>query len=109
MNKSVTISKSEIERLRMIESKMAALEKGGVDNWEWYGESLASWRAENEVNELKSDLFNELLELFGSNAYEPSERGAGFAIDIDEDDFKPVLEKFISDMKLINNGDSNNE
>lgn len=101
MIKSVTISKSEIERLRMIESKMAALEKGGVDNWEWYGESLVAWRAENEVNELKSNLFNDLLELFGQNAYEPSERGAGFAIDIDEDDFQPVLDKFISDMKGI--------
>ena len=101
MIKSVTISKSEIERLRMIESKMAALEKGGVDNWEWYGESLASWREENEVNELKSNLFNDLLELLGQNAYEPSETGAGFAIDIDEDDFQPVLDKFISDMKGI--------
>ena len=106
MIKSLTIPKSELERLRMIESKMAALEKGGVDNWEWYDESLSSWRAENEVNELKGDFFNELLELFGSNAYEPSETGAGFAIDIDEDDFKPVLEKFISDINSINQGDS---
>lgn len=103
MTKSVTISKSEIERLRMIESKMAALEKGGVDNWEWYGESLASWREENEVKELKSNLFNELLELFGQSAYEPSETGAGFTINIDEDDFQPVLDKFISDMKGIEN------
>ena len=103
MIESVTISKSEIERLRMIESKMAALEKGGVDNWEWYDESLSSWRAENETKELKSDFFNELLELFGQNAYEPSEKGAGFAIDIGEDEFQPVLDKFISDMKLINN------
>ena len=95
------ISKSEIERLRMIESKMAALEKGGVGSWEWYDESLSSWRAENEANELKSDFFNELLELFGQSAYEPSERGAGFAIDIDKDEFQPVLDKFISDMKLI--------
>ena len=34
------ISKSEHNSLLETEKKMAALEKGGVDNWEWYEDSL---------------------------------------------------------------------
>jgi hypothetical protein len=34
------ITKSEHESLLATQKKMAALEKGGVDNWEWYDESL---------------------------------------------------------------------
>lgn len=41
-NKSdtVTISKDEYFRLLVADAKMDLLEAGGVDNWEWYGESL---------------------------------------------------------------------
>ncbi len=34
------ITLGEIERLEGIERKMQALEAGGVDNWEWYSDSL---------------------------------------------------------------------
>lgn len=36
----VTISKEEYEQLKRDSYKLACLEAGGVDNWEWYGESL---------------------------------------------------------------------
>lgn len=36
----VTISKKEYESLLDDEKKLRALEAGGVDNWEWYSESL---------------------------------------------------------------------
>ena len=34
------VALGEIERLEKTERKMQALEAGGVDNWEWYSESL---------------------------------------------------------------------
>jgi hypothetical protein len=39
-NKDKFITKSEHESLLATKKKMAALEKGGVDNWEWYEDSL---------------------------------------------------------------------
>ncbi len=46
-NKS--ISKKEYEELLDRDRKLTALEHGGVDNWEWYGESLAQYYdGENE-------------------------------------------------------------
>lgn len=37
---SVTISKAEYARLLEDSKVLAALRAGGVDNWEWYSESL---------------------------------------------------------------------
>jgi hypothetical protein len=37
---TVTISKSFYESLLRTEKELLALEAGGVDNWEWYSESL---------------------------------------------------------------------
>lgn len=42
MEETVTIPKSEYEKLLYSHKKLRALEDGGVDNWEWYGESLRS-------------------------------------------------------------------
>lgn len=39
-NKDKFITKAEHASLLATEKKMAALEKGGVDNWEWYEDSL---------------------------------------------------------------------
>lgn len=38
-----TISKKEYEELLDRDRKLTALEHGGVDNWEWYGESLSQY------------------------------------------------------------------
>lgn len=38
-----TISKREYEELMDRNRKLSALEAGGVDNWEWYGESLSQY------------------------------------------------------------------
>ncbi len=37
------ISKERLEELEDKEAKLDALEVGGVDNWEWYGESLEEY------------------------------------------------------------------
>jgi hypothetical protein len=40
MEGNVTISKKEYLRLLIESARLNLLECGGVDNWEWYGESL---------------------------------------------------------------------
>ncbi len=40
---NVTITREEYETLKRETAKLAALEAGGVDNWEWYGEALADF------------------------------------------------------------------
>lgn len=36
----ITIKKTEYESLKRTQFQMQCLESGGVDNWEWYSESL---------------------------------------------------------------------
>ncbi len=48
---TVTISKEEYEELKDIALRMRYLEAGGVDNREWYGESLEPYWEEKEKNE----------------------------------------------------------
>lgn len=59
-----------------------ALEAGGVDNWEWYDESLKSWREENEKEELAEHFLEELLEIICTDCRieQPSGTGAGYGI-----------------------------
>lgn len=45
---TVTISKKEHDRLQDRDFKLRCLENGGVDNWEWYGDSLEPYWAEKE-------------------------------------------------------------
>lgn len=37
---TVTISKQEYANLKKSQVKLQMLEGGGVDNWDWYGDSL---------------------------------------------------------------------
>lgn len=43
-----TISKKKYEELLDRNRKLSALEAGGVDNWEWYGESLSQYYGDEE-------------------------------------------------------------
>jgi hypothetical protein len=72
------IDSTELKQLQNAAAKLAALEAGGVDNWEWYGESLKEYRATIEREENLDELLDELCEILFTGAYEPSERGAGF-------------------------------
>jgi hypothetical protein len=73
------ITNQKFKELQRAKEKLDALEVGGVENWEWYGESLKDWHAENELEENREILLEELSGIFGECAYEPSERGAGIA------------------------------
>jgi len=45
----VEITEKEYKSLLRDSAILRALESGGVDNWEWYGESLASfWEKEGD-------------------------------------------------------------
>ena len=49
-NETVTITLTEYNDLKRDSKMLAALEAGGVDNWEWYFESLREFWAEEEQN-----------------------------------------------------------
>jgi len=51
MMETVTISKKEYEELLKKSRKLRALENGGVDNWEWYDESLTKYYDDEERRE----------------------------------------------------------
>lgn len=48
---TITISKKEYNDLTRAQRKLNALEAGGVDNWEWYGDSLESFWEEEDKRE----------------------------------------------------------
>lgn len=50
----------KIEQRRLLDLleayfKLAALESGGVNNWEWYGDSLCQYLQEDEMNKTQDD------------------------------------------------------
>ena len=58
----IKVSKSEYDKMQRDISKLAALEAGGVDNWEGFDESLTGWRKENDLSELIDSLVYEFSE-----------------------------------------------
>lgn len=57
MKNKVEISISEYEELLKSEVKLRLLEEGGVDNWEWYGDSLEGLDEEyDEIDDVISAL-----------------------------------------------------
>lgn len=77
------ITDKRMRELERNEAKLYALEAGGVDNWDNYDDSLTEFRAENELEERSEALLDDLEQVFGECAYEPSERGAGIAFSDD--------------------------
>lgn len=52
----VTITLEEYQHLLKRDEQLSALEQGGVDNWEWYSQSLQDYI---ELNELTIDYWDE--------------------------------------------------
>lgn len=57
---TITVSKEHYFRLRLDAETLRLLEQGGVDNWEWYGDSL--YRNGETLDEIEENL---RLEIFG--------------------------------------------
>ena len=53
----MTVKIEQRKLLDLLEAyfKLAALESGGVDNWEWYGDSLCQYLQEDEMNKAQND------------------------------------------------------
>jgi len=75
----INISVKRLVELEDQERKLMALEAGGVDNWDNYGDALDEYHREKEESEAFSCLAEDICEELSSGAYEPSERGAGVA------------------------------
>jgi hypothetical protein len=58
--KQITISVKDYVRLIMSSEKLNRLEIGGVDNWEWYGESLNP-EGEQDLDEYEEELKKKYL------------------------------------------------
>lgn len=86
-------------------AKLAALEAGGVDNWEWYSESLKEYRKEEQVDELLDQYTDEILQICseeGDVEY-PAGRECGHSILLGDAE-RPVrnmLRKFIVEIKEL--------
>jgi hypothetical protein len=76
---NASISSKRLKELERAEAKLRALEFGGVDNWEFYDECLTAYNNQIEAEEKLETLLEELEVTFLEGAYEPSERGAGYA------------------------------
>ena len=73
------ISKSRLRELQLIETKMQALESAGVDNWEGYELALQEIEEKEERDNKVSEAVEKAMEIIQESAFEPSERGAGWA------------------------------
>ena len=53
----MTVKIEQRKLLDLLEAyfKLAALESGGVDNWEWYGDSLCQYLQEDEMNKTQDE------------------------------------------------------
>ena len=56
----MTVKIEQRKLLDLLEAyfKLAALESGGVDNWEWYGDSFCQYLQEDEMNRLQDDNYD---------------------------------------------------
>lgn len=47
MNEMVMVSREDLKEMLEAQMRLAALENGGVDNWEWIGESTSDFLRED--------------------------------------------------------------
>lgn len=78
--------------------KLDALEAGGVDNWEWYGESLKDWFKAGQVEEAVDSAIENINDLLvEAEVDQPAGPGCGYSIRIDEDRLATILMKFLEE------------
>jgi len=94
------ILKSRLKELEQLETKMRALEAAGVDNWEGYGIAMEEIEAQEEIDNAINEAVEKALETLQESAFEPSERGAGFAAteEAQEEAFE-ILAKCLNELR----------
>lgn len=95
-----TIELEEYNKLKDIELKMSYLESGGVDNWEFYSDSLQKYWEIKELEDTIKDTLSEITCSLFEGVYEPSERGAGYSTTDDCMEMAySILMKFVTEIK----------
>lgn len=100
----------ELEELKRAASKLDALEAGGVDNWEWYDESLKEWRKEEQYVEVYDSFIDGIHEVMIDDVdYEfPVGTEAGISLTLNEHgefEIRQLLTLFLKQVKNIENGE----
>lgn len=92
----VKVTKKYLKSLERAAAKLQALEDGGVDNWEWYGESLKDFRKEEELDDLIAKHVDNICQTVAEDCTVeyPSCREAGAAI-MFPDGVEEQIEKWI--------------
>jgi hypothetical protein len=94
------ITKNRLKELEKLEAKMIALECAGVDNWEGYGIAMEEIEEQEEIDIKIDQAVNKALEVLQKSAFEPSERGAGFAATEEaQEEVYDILTKVIKELK----------
>lgn len=84
---NIQLSKERIEELELAEFKLQCLEQGGVDNWDFYDDSLENYykrqvALEKKKEHLKklTDYFDEIEGFWLEGMHEPAGSGCGYGI-----------------------------
>lgn len=98
----IKISAKRLKELERAQAKLNALEAGGVDNWEWYSESLKDWFKENLFEELLDDIVANLHDIMidGIDWDFPAGREAGISLNFNEsgeEQVKQIVGKLIKE------------
>jgi hypothetical protein len=63
MEKYVKVPLRKYTQLQTDSNTLNALEQGGVDNWDWYGESISQWEEEyGPIEYEEKDITLEIIE-----------------------------------------------
>jgi len=100
---SVMIYQDKLDELLDAQSKLQALENGGVDNWEFYVEALGEYFKEKKRGELIDQFIQDLGDvLVDAKIDEPADRGAGYSIEFNEQDVKKLVANLIREYNECN-------
>ena len=95
------ITKNRLKELEKLEAKMIALEGAGVDNWEGYGIAMEKIEEQEEIDSKIDQAVTKALEVLQESAFEPSERGAGFAATEEaQEEAYDILTKVINEIRM---------
>jgi hypothetical protein len=98
----VKISEKRLKELERSAAKLQALENGGVDNWEWYSESLKEWNKENRLEEILEEVVENIHDIMvdGVDWDFPAGREAGISLNLNlqgEEMIKRIFLKLVKD------------
>lgn len=89
------ISDSEYRELIDARKQLAALEHGGVDNWEFYAEAMNEYHQDMLKEQQLDELIQSILEVASQHVDTPAGREAGYAVMGCEEDVKRLIGEYI--------------